>query len=91
MQCGRAGSGGYQGENIWVLLSYLFLVDISFQAVELDNLFGGLPVQHREAQGFESVLGKPTCANCAVFLNIVQKGGGSKSMFKNFVANILLF
>ena len=36
-------------------------------------------------------LGKPSRTNCAVFLNIVQKGGGVKPMFKNFVANILLF
>ena len=36
-------------------------------------------------------LGKPSRANCAVFLNIVPKGGGVKPMFKNFVANILLF
>ena len=37
------------------------------------------------------ILGKPTYANSAVFFNIVQKGGGIKPMFKNFVANILLF
>ena len=36
-------------------------------------------------------LGKPTLVNSAGFFNIVQRGGGIKPMFKNFVANILLF
>ena len=36
-------------------------------------------------------LGKPCWTNSAVFLNIVQGGWGVKPMFKNFVANILLF
>ena len=42
--------------------------------------------------GVDADLGKPSNTNSAVFFNIVQRGGGRvKPMFKNFVANILLF
>ena len=34
-------------------------------------------------------LGEPTGTRSAVFLNIVQKGGGIKPMFKKYVANFV--
>merc|ERR1712192_244210 len=50
----------------------------AIKAVELDNLFGGLPVQHREAQGFESSRFK------AIFLDglIIKKGGMASGLKK---------
>merc|ERR1712012_770205 len=50
----------------------------AIKAVELDNLFGGLPVQHREAQGFESNRFK------AVFPDglIIKKGGMESGLKK---------
>jgi len=50
----------------------------AIKAVELDNLFGGLPVQHREAQGFESSRFK------AVFPDglIIKKGGMESGLKK---------
>ena len=37
------------------------------------------------------ILGEPPYTKSAVFLNIVQKGGGIKPMFKNFGANFVWF
>ena len=34
-------------------------------------------------------LGKPSRKKSAVFFNIVQKGGGVKPMFKNYVVNLV--
>merc|ERR1712130_1058858 len=50
----------------------------AIKAVELDNLFGGLPVQHREAQGFESSRFK------AIFPDglIIKKGGMESGLKK---------
>merc|ERR1712212_101017 len=50
----------------------------AIKAVELDNLFGGLPVQHREAQGFESSRFK------AIFPDglIIKKGGMASGLKK---------
>ena len=36
-----------------------------------------------------TLLGKPSRKKSAVFLNIVQKGGGVKPMFKNYVVNLV--
>ena len=36
---------------------------------------------------YGNILGVPPVTNSAVFLNIVQKGGGVKPMFKNFGAD----
>jgi len=55
----------------------------AIKAVELDNLFGGLPVQHREAQGFESNRFK------AVFPDgLIIKKGGMESGLKKAETNV---
>merc|ERR1712001_328488 len=55
----------------------------AIKAVELDNLFGGLPVQHREAQGFESSRFK------AIFPSgLIIKKGGMESGLKAAETNV---
>ena len=94
--------GDKKGSRAHLLFSLLHLLERDGSvAVVVELLDDRLDLLHRQVLPGQLQLtlvtivylqlGKPSCANCAVFLNIVQKGGGVKPMFKNFVANILLF